>query len=78
MFDTAISNLGERNFEYVALPFTDSTTLMAWELEYGFTDSGRWGWMRQLYGHIFSAKRSDYCIQHDCVWRIPATLAPCR
>jgi phage tail sheath gpL-like len=59
-FTTAISNLGERAFEYVALPFTDSTSLMAWELEYGFTDSGRWGWMRQLYGHIFSAKRSDY------------------
>jgi phage tail sheath gpL-like len=60
VFDTAISNLGERNFEFVAMPFTDSTSLMAWELEYGFSDSGRWGWMRQLYGHIFSAKRSDY------------------
>jgi phage tail sheath gpL-like len=60
VMDTAISNLGERNFEYVAMPFTDSTSLMAWELEYGFTDTGRWGWMRQLYGHIFSAKRGDY------------------
>jgi len=60
VFDTAISNLGERNFEYVALPFTDSTSLNAWETEYGFGDSGRWGWMRQLYGHIFSAKRGDY------------------
>jgi len=59
-FDTAISNLGERNFEYVAMPFTDSTSLMAWELEYGFTDTGRWGWMRQLYGHIFSAHRASY------------------
>jgi phage tail sheath gpL-like len=60
VFTTAISNLGERNFEYVALPFTDSTTLLAWETEYGFTDSGRWGWMRQLFGHIFSAKRGAY------------------
>ena len=60
VFDTAISNLGERPFEYVAMPFTDSTSLMVWNLEYGFTDTGRWGWMRQLYGHIFSAKRSDY------------------
>jgi len=59
-FDDAIANLGERNFEYVAMPFTDSTSLMAWELEYGFSDTGRWGWMRQLYGHIFSAKRADY------------------
>jgi len=60
VFTTAIGNLGERAFEYVALPFTDSTTLNAWETEYGFSDSGRWGWMRQLYGHIFSAKRADY------------------
>ena len=60
IFDTAISNLGERNFEYVAMPFTDSTSLLAWETEFGFTDTGRWGWMRQLFGHIFSAKRADY------------------
>jgi phage tail sheath gpL-like len=60
VFDTAITNLGERIFEYVAMPFTDSTSLLAWETEYGFTDTGRWGWMRQLFGHIFSAKRSDY------------------
>jgi phage tail sheath gpL-like len=58
--DDAIANLGERNFEYVAMPFTDSTSLMAWNLEYGFTDTGRWGWMRQLYGHVFSAHRADY------------------
>ena len=60
VFDTAVANLGERNFEYVALPFTDSTSLLVWEGEYGFTDTGRWGWMRQLFGHIFSAKRGDY------------------
>ena len=70
VFDTAISNLGERAFEYVAMPFTDSTSLMAWELEYGFTDTGRWGWMRQLYGHIFSAKRATYA-EHDHIRRDP-------
>jgi phage tail sheath gpL-like len=60
IFDTAISNLGEKNYEYVALPYTDSTSLLAWETEYGFSDTGRWGWERQLYGHIFSAKRDTY------------------
>lgn len=59
-FDAGISALGEKNFEYVALPYTDSTSLNAWELEYGFEDVGRWGWRRQLYGHIFSAKRANY------------------
>jgi len=42
------------------MPFTDSTSLLAWETEYGFTDTGHWGWMRQLFGHIFSVKRGDY------------------
>jgi phage tail sheath gpL-like len=59
-FTTAIANLGEQIFEYVALPYTDSATLMDWENEYGFGDTGRWGWMRQLYGHLFSAKRDTY------------------
>jgi phage tail sheath gpL-like len=60
IFDDAIANLGEQQFEYVAMPYTDSTSLMAWEIEYGFSDSGRWGWRRELFGHIFSAKRGLY------------------
>jgi phage tail sheath gpL-like len=59
-FTAAVPNLGEQNYEYVSLPYTDSASLMAWETEYGFSDSGRWGWMRQLYGHLFSAKRDTY------------------
>jgi phage tail sheath gpL-like len=55
-----ISNLGEKAFEYVALPYTDSTSLNSWEQEYGFEDVGRWGWRRQLYGHVFSARRGTY------------------
>src|SRR5262249_16776424 len=46
--------------EYVSLPYTDSNSLNAWETEYGFSDDGRWGWMRQLYGMIFSAKSDTY------------------
>jgi phage tail sheath gpL-like len=59
-FDNAISNLGEREFEYVAMPYTDAVSLGAWENEYGFSDEGRWGWQRQLFGHVFSAKRGLY------------------
>lgn len=59
-FTVAISNLGEHIFEYVSLPYTDSASLMAWENEYGFEDTGRWGWQRQLYGHLFSARRDTY------------------
>jgi phage tail sheath gpL-like len=60
LFDTAITNLGEMEFEYVALPYTDAASLLAWETEYGFSDDGRWGWQRQLFGHVFSAKRGTY------------------
>jgi phage tail sheath gpL-like len=42
------------------MPYTDSTSLMAWEEEYGFGDEGRWGWKRQHFGHIFCARRGEY------------------
>jgi phage tail sheath gpL-like len=60
VFTTAISNLGENEFEFVAMPYTDSTSLTAWETEYGFSDTGRWGFIRQHYGHVFSAMRDTY------------------
>jgi phage tail sheath gpL-like len=53
----AIVNLGDEPYEFVATPYTDSTSLALLESEYGFSDTGRWGWLRQLYGHIFSARR---------------------
>jgi phage tail sheath gpL-like len=42
------------------MPYTDSNSLFDWDQEYGFTDQGRWGWQRELFGHVFSAKRGDY------------------
>jgi phage tail sheath gpL-like len=59
-FTNAITNIGDQPFEYVAMPYTDSNSLFSWEQEYGFSDSGRWGWQRELFGHILSAKRGDY------------------
>jgi phage tail sheath gpL-like len=59
-FTTAITNMGEEPFEYVAMPYTDSNSLFVWDQEYGFTDQGRWGWERELFGHVISAKRGTY------------------
>jgi phage tail sheath gpL-like len=53
----ALTNLGDEVYEYVASGFTDSTSLALLEHEYGFGDEGRWGWLRQLYGHVFGAVR---------------------
>jgi phage tail sheath gpL-like len=60
LFDTAITNMGEEPFEYVAMGYTDSNSLFVWDQEYGFTDTGRWGWERQLFGGIYTAKRDTY------------------
>jgi phage tail sheath gpL-like len=59
-FTNAISNLGETQIEYLGMPYTDTPSLLAWESEFGFSDNGRWGWMRQLYGGIYSARRGSY------------------
>jgi phage tail sheath gpL-like len=56
-FTNAITNIGDQPFEYVAMPYTDSNSLFEWDQEYGFTDNGRWGWRRELFGHVLSAKR---------------------
>jgi phage tail sheath gpL-like len=57
---TAIANIQKKAYEYVALPYSDTNSLFAWDQEYGFTDTGRWGWQRQQFGHVFSAKRGTY------------------
>ena len=53
----AVLAMGDEPYEYVAVGFTDSDALFALEQEFGFGDNGRWGWMRQIYGHLFSAYR---------------------
>jgi phage tail sheath gpL-like len=59
-FTQLITNMGETEFEYVAMPYTDATSLNAWEVEYGFSDNGRWGWKRQHFGHVFSSRRGAF------------------
>ena len=60
LFTTAISNITMMDFEYVAMGYTDTTSLQAWDQEYGFYDAARWGWQRQQFGHVMSAKRGTY------------------
>jgi phage tail sheath gpL-like len=60
VWDNAIAAIQKQPFEYVAMPYTDSDSLFEWDQEYGFTDTGRWGWERQQFGHIFSAMRGTY------------------
>jgi phage tail sheath gpL-like len=56
----AIAAMGDDEYDYCCVPYTDSVTLGDFETEFGFGDTGRWGWMRQLYGSIFTARRDTY------------------
>jgi phage tail sheath gpL-like len=59
-YDLAIDAMGEHEYDYICIPHTDSNTLFDFEQEMGFEDHGRWGWMRQLYGTLYAAKRDTY------------------
>lgn len=56
----SIAAIGDDTFDFVGLPYTDSTSLGAWETEYGFSQGGRWGFLRESYGTIFTAARGSY------------------
>ena len=52
----ALAALGDEPFEFLCVPWTDTNTLDAWK---GAMDDsvGRWSWAKQLFGHVYSAKR---------------------
>lgn len=53
----ALAALGDQEFETFIVPWTDSTTLDAIDAFLSHTtDSGRWSWAKQLYGHAYTAK----------------------
>ena len=52
---TALSNCGERAFDFIVTPWTDTTTLNALR-DFLSDASGRWSYAQQLYGHFFYGK----------------------
>lgn len=54
---TALTNCGDEPFDFIACPYTDTTSLNA--LRDFLNDStGRWSWSKQLFGHYFAAYRN--------------------
>lgn len=51
----ALAKLADAEYDFVAVPWSDPTTLDACQTAFG-EESGRWAWSIQLYGHAFSAK----------------------
>lgn len=52
----ALANLGDQEFDFIAFPYTDSTSLGAMKA-FLSTQTGRWSWSEQLYGGAYSAYR---------------------
>lgn len=51
-----LAALGDQEFDTVVVPWTDSTTLNAIDAAWDHVgDTGRWSWMRQIYGHVYTA-----------------------
>lgn len=54
-FTTAIANMGDQPFDFIALGLSTSTLTTAITAEMNDT-AGRWSALRQIYGHAFAAK----------------------
>jgi phage tail sheath gpL-like len=53
---TGLANLLDQPFDFIVMPYTDSTSLDAIKSFLSST-TGRWSWSRQIYGHAFAAYR---------------------
>lgn len=54
----AVAAMGDTIFDYIGLPFSDQSSLRLMALEMNDA-SGRWSYARQLYGHVYTAKKGD-------------------
>lgn len=59
---TALGNLGNMTFDFIASPYTDSASLLAISGLLNDT-TGRWSWQQQLYGHAISAYAGTFASQ---------------
>lgn len=54
----ALAALGDEPFEFITQPWTDAATLDDWR-DVMNDSAGRWSWAKQIYGHVYSAKRGS-------------------
>lgn len=52
----AIAAMGDEPFDFIATPWHESGSLDVLEAEMNDA-TGRWSWLRQIYGHLYCAKR---------------------
>jgi phage tail sheath gpL-like len=59
---TAITAMGDESYSYVVQPWTDATSLDAWQTEFADSTAGRWGPVRGVYGTVFTADNAPYSV----------------
>ncbi|HGW3733134.1 TPA: phage tail sheath subtilisin-like domain-containing protein [Citrobacter freundii] len=72
-----IAAMGDEPFDYIGHPFNDTASINTFTQEMNDT-SGRWSWLRQIYGHVYTAKiagLSDLIIVGDMLNDQHLTLA---
>ena len=56
---TGLAALGDDEFDFILLPFSDAASLDAIKVLMNDT-TGRWAWNRQIYGHAYVAQRGAF------------------
>lgn len=56
---TALANMGDEEYDFIVMPYTDSTSLDALKTAMNDT-TGRWAYNRQIYGHVYAAKADSF------------------
>lgn len=54
----AVEAMGDEQYDFIGVPYSDAAVLEAFRTEMDDT-SGRWSPFRQIYGHVYTAKRGD-------------------
>ena len=54
----AIAVMGDEAYEYIGVPYSDTAVLDAFKTEMD-DSAGRWSYARQLYGHVYTARRGE-------------------
>lgn len=55
----ALAAMGDEEYDFIIHPYSDSTSLDAFKTLMNDT-SGRWAYNKQIYGHVYSAKRDTF------------------
>lgn len=56
---TALAAMGDEEYDFIIMPYTDSTSLDALEAVMD-DNTGRWAYNRQIYGHVYTAKSDSF------------------